>query len=56
MNLNDFTIQRNMIVDDFPNRFRYHFGHLFLMTFGIDLASFGTPLVSNSMFFSERLF
>ena len=39
MNFYDFTLQRNMIVDDFPDPFRYKFWHWFLITFGIDLGS-----------------
>ena len=39
MNFNDFTLQRNMICDDFPNLFRYQFWHWFLMRFGIDFGS-----------------
>ena len=57
MNFNDFTIQRNMIFDDFPDFFSLpflafifdDFWHRFRLSFGI-------PLVSNSMFFIERLF
>ena len=44
MNFNVFTIQRNMIVDDFPDLFRYQFWHWFLMTFGIDFGSILGPL------------
>ena len=44
MNFNDFTIQRNMIFDDFPDLFRYQFWHLFLMSFGIDFGSILGPL------------
>ena len=36
MNFNDFTLQRNMIFDDFLDLFRYQFWHWFLMRFGID--------------------
>ena len=39
MNFNDFTLQRNMIFDDFPDLFRYQFWHLFLMSFGIDFGA-----------------
>ena len=39
MNFNDFTLQRNMIFDDFPDLFRYQFWHWFLMRFGIDFGS-----------------
>ena len=38
MNFNDFTLQRNMIFDDFPDPFRYKFWHCFLMSCGIDFA------------------
>ena len=44
LNFNDFTIQRNMIFDDFPDLFRYQFWHWFLMTFGIDFGSILGPL------------
>ena len=39
MNFNDFTFQRNVIFDDFPDLFRYQFWHWFLMRFGIDFVS-----------------
>ena len=39
MNFNDFTLQRNMIFDDFLDLFRYQFWHWFLMRFGIDFGS-----------------
>ena len=39
MKFNDFTLQRNMIFDDFPDLFRYQFWHWFLMRFGIDFGS-----------------
>ena len=39
MNFNDFTIQRNMIFNDFPDFFWYQLWHWFLMRFGIDFGS-----------------
>ena len=44
MNFDDFTIQRNMIFDDFPDLFRCQFWHLFLMSFGIDFGSILGPI------------
>ena len=35
----NFTLQRNMIFDDFLDLFRYQFWHWFLMRFGIDFGS-----------------
>ena len=39
MSFKDFTIQRDMIFDDFHDLFRYQFWHSLLMTFGIDFGS-----------------
>ena len=56
MNFNDFTLQRNMIFDDFPDPFRYKFWHWFLMSFGIDLGSlFKRFFHVNSCFFRHRI-
>ena len=44
MNLNDLTIQRNMISDDLHDLFRYLFWHSFLMSLGIDVGSMLAPL------------
>ena len=39
MNLDAFTIQKNMIFNDLHDIFRYLFWQCFLKCFGIDLAS-----------------
>ena len=53
MNFNDFTLQRNMIFDDFPDLFRYQFWHWFLMSFGIDFGSILGPLCQQIPCFLE---
>ena len=36
MKLNDFTIHKNIMFDDFPHLFHYQLEHWFFMSFGID--------------------
>jgi len=44
MNFNNFNFQRNLYFNDFPDPFRYQFGHRFLMSFGIDFDFILEPL------------
>ena len=44
MNFNDFTMQRNVIFDDFPALFLNQFWHWFSMSLGIDSGSLLGPL------------
>ena len=57
MNLIDFTLQRNMIFDDFPDFFSLPVLALifdeFLYRFWLHL---GTPLAPNSVFWGDRFF
>ena len=55
MNLNDFTIQKNMIFNDCHDIFRYSFWQCFLKCFGIDSVSlFGTLSASMLAFWGAR--
>jgi hypothetical protein len=56
MNFNDFTLQRNMIFDDFPDLFRYQFWQLFLMSFGIDFNSILEPFWHQTSFWGVIIF
>ena len=53
INLNDFTIQRNMMVDDFHDLFIFQFWHSLLMTFGIDVGPCWNPFGINCHDFGD---
>ena len=56
MNFNDFTLQRNMIFDDFPGLFRYQFWHWFWKRFGIDFSSILASFCNYFHVFSTSVF